>query len=153
MSIIPMEMIPFAGPLSLLMVLSGKGLCIENAWLNVWVCESVHGCFHTCTATLNLSRHYPEELHVRTLMSESVEPDMKQNLPCQLHSQSPCNVPLMIDLSRSLYGELTASEWMCWWHHMDYLLVYLSIYPSSNSAQFSSEYLQGNATVNLVFLF
>ena len=50
--------------------------------------------FHTCTATLKLSRHYHEELYVRTQMSKSVGPDIKQTFSYQLHVQSLCNVQL-----------------------------------------------------------
>ena len=33
--------------------------------------------FQICTATLNLSRHYPEELYMRTQISKSVRADIK----------------------------------------------------------------------------
>lgn len=47
------------------------------------------------TTTLNLSRHYPEELYVRMQMSE---PDIKLILPCQ---QSLCNVRLSPRVNRA----------------------------------------------------
>lgn len=46
----------------------------------------ISSLFHTCTATMNLSRYYPEGLYSRMQISEPVGQDIKQTLPCQL----PC---------------------------------------------------------------
>lgn len=50
--------------------------------------------FHMCTAILNLSLYYLEELKVRMQISESVWPDIKWTSPWESLVQSPCNVQL-----------------------------------------------------------
>lgn len=42
--------------------------------------------FHTCTAVLNLSRRYKEEVYLSMQISKSVAQNIKWTLPCQL----PC---------------------------------------------------------------
>lgn len=47
--------------------------------------------FQTCAATLNVSRHYPEELCATTQMSEAVGLDIRRTFLCQ-HLKSVSNV-------------------------------------------------------------
>lgn len=54
------------------------------------------------TTTLNLFRHYPEELHIRTKMSESVGQLIIQSLPWQLaQDRNLCNVWLRPCVNRA----------------------------------------------------
>lgn len=58
-------------------------------WADIGIKLMSRGCkvlspFHTCT--VSLSWLYPDELDVRTQMSNSVGPDIKHTLPCKLPS-------------------------------------------------------------------
>lgn len=78
--------------------------------------------FHTCTATLTLSRHYPVELYMWRQVVESVGSAIKRTLPCPIPSlvQRLCNVRLSpkhrLYIKRPNVWEFTVSEWACWWH-------------------------------------
>lgn len=72
---------------------------------------SALSCFHTHSGTLNLSRHYPEELCVRMQTSKAFGTDIKlTKYPPSSLTRRLCNVPLSprMDGRRSF----TVSKWL-----------------------------------------